>query len=84
MEIVRTLQGLDMLSVSMVLWMQGFSVSMVQWFRGGRSSPSETEVKRDTMDCKRKMKTRLRSNYSYYRILIVEDTQPIVYRCKQR
>ena len=25
------------------------------------------------------MKTRLRSNYSYYRILIVEDAQPITY-----
>ena len=28
--------------------------------------------------CKVETKTRLRSNYSYYRILIVEDAQPIV------
>ena len=34
------------------------------------------------MNCKSKMKTRLRSNYSYYRILIVEDAQPITYICK--
>ena len=52
-------------------------------FRGECSSSKETEVERDC-DCKRKMKTRLRSNYSYYRILIVEDAQPIVYKCKQR
>ena len=31
------------------------------------------------MDCKKWTKTRLRSNYSYYQILIVEDTQPITY-----
>ena len=72
-----------MLGVSVVLWVQGFSDSMVLWFRGGRSSPSETEVERNAMDCKRRMKTRLRSNYSYYTILIVEDTQPIVYEHKQ-
>ena len=35
------------------------------------------------MDCKNKTKTRLRSNYSYYQILIVEDAQPIVYVRKQ-
>ena len=35
------------------------------------------------MDCKIRMKTRLGSNYSYYRILIVEDVQPITYVCKQ-
>ena len=28
--------------------------------------------------CKVRTKTRLRSNYSYYKILIVEDAQPIV------
>ena len=31
--IVRTLQGLGMLDVSMVLWVQGFSDTMVLWFR---------------------------------------------------
>ena len=35
------------------------------------------------MDCKRETKTRLRSNYSYYAILIVEDAQPITYESKQ-
>ena len=35
------------------------------------------------MDCKSKTKTRLGSNYSYYQILIVEDTQPITYMRKQ-
>ena len=35
------------------------------------------------MDCKNKTKTRLRSNYSYYQILIVEDVQPITYKRKQ-
>ena len=35
------------------------------------------------MDCKNMTKTRLRSNYSYYQILIVEDTQPITYAHKQ-
>ena len=44
---VKTLQGLDMLGVSVVLWMQGFSGSMVLWFRGGCSSPKETEVERN-------------------------------------
>ena len=34
------------------------------------------------MYCKVKMKTRLRSNYSYYRILIVEDVQLIVNMAK--
>ena len=57
---------------------------MVQWFRGGHSSPKETEVKWNCCDCKKEMKTRLRSNYSYYAILIVEDAQPITYKCKQR
>ena len=46
---VKTLQGLGMLSMSMVLWMQGFSGSMVLWFRGGRSSPKETEVERSSL-----------------------------------
>ena len=88
-----------MLGVSVVLWMQGFSGSMVQWFngsvvqwfsgsmvqwfRGGHSGPSETEVERNAMDCKRRTKTRLRSNYSYYTILIVEDTQSIAHEYKQ-
>ena len=59
---------------------------MVQWFlwfRGGHSSPSETEVERNAVNCKRRMKTRLKSNYSYYAILIVEDVQPITYEDKQ-
>ena len=63
--------------------MQGFSGSMVLWFRGGHSSPKETEVEWNHLDCKREMKTRLGSNYSYYMILIVEESQPITYRCKQ-
>ena len=63
--------------------MQGFSGSMVLWFRGGRSSPKETEVEWNHLDCKREMKTRLRSNYSYYTILIVEEPQLIVYEDKQ-
>ena len=33
--------------------------------------------------CKVKTKSRLRSNYSYYRILIVEDVQLIVNRSRQ-
>ena len=72
-----------MLSMSVVLWMQGFSGSMVLWFRGGHSGPSETEVERNAMDCKRRTKTRLRSNYSYYTILIVEDAQSIAHKYKQ-
>ena len=83
MASVKTLQVPGMLDVSVVLWVQGFSVSMVLWFRGGRSSPSKTEVERNAVNCKREAKTRLRSNYSYYTILIVEDAQPIVYECKQ-
>ena len=46
----------------------------VQWSNGGCSSPSETEVERATIDCKIRVKTRLRSNYSYYMILIVEES----------
>ena len=83
-HIVKALQGLGMLGVSVVLWRQGFSGSMVLWFRGGRSGPSETEVERNAMDYKKRTKTRLRSNHSYYTILIVEDAQPITYKCKQR
>ena len=29
----KTLQGLGMLNMSVVLWVQGFSDSMVLWFR---------------------------------------------------
>ena len=47
MSYAKTLQGLGMLGVSIVLWMQGFSVSRVLWFRGERSSSKETEVERD-------------------------------------
>ena len=39
---VKTLQGLGMLDMSVVLWMQGFSDSMVLWFRGEHSSSKET------------------------------------------
>ena len=63
--------------------MQGFCGSMVLWFRGGCSGPKETEVEWNHLDCKRETKTRLGSNYSYYAILIVEESQPITYRCKQ-
>ena len=47
---------------------------MIQCFKGSEehSSPSETEVEKETMDCKIEAKTRLRSNYSYYVILIVD------------
>ena len=68
-------------------WCCGTRVQWSQWFsefRGERSSSKETEDERKQCDCKRETKTRLRSNYSYYRILIVEDMQPIVYECKQR
>ena len=47
---VKTLQGLVMLSVSVVLWVQGFSGSMVQWFRGECSSSRETEVERESLE----------------------------------
>ena len=57
--------------------MQGFSGSMVLWFRGGHSSPKVTEVEWNHLDCKKGMKTRLGSNYSYYAILIVEESQPV-------
>ena len=52
-SVVKTLQGLGMLSVSVALWMQGFSDSVVQWFRGECSSSKETEVERKQWDCKR-------------------------------
>ena len=72
---VKTLQGLKELNVSWVaVDARRFTVSMVQGFRGGHSSPSETEVERTTVDCKRGAKTRLRSNYSYCTILIVEES----------
>ena len=65
--------------------MQGFSGSMVLWFRGGHSSPKEeTEVEWNHLDCKNRTKTRLRSNYSHYVILIVEESQPVTYEHKQR
>ena len=79
---VKTLQGLGMLDMSVVLWVQGSVSLMVRWFRWGRK-PKLDRGWEGTMNCKNKMKTRLRSNYSYYRILIVEDTQPITYECKQ-
>ena len=69
--IVKTLQGLGMLDVSVVLWIQGFSGFNGVMIQRRAGSPKGT-------------KTRLRSNYSYYRILIVEDAQPIVYERKQR
>ena len=48
---------------------------MVQWFSGldEGASPNWIEDERESMNCKNKTKTRLRTNYSYYRILIVED-----------
>ena len=49
---------------------------MILWFRGGCSSPRETEVEWKVVDCKIRVKTRLGSNYSYYVILIVEESQP--------
>ena len=55
--------------------MQGrISGSRVEGFRGGCSSPSETEVERETMDCNIRVKTRLEPYYSYYRIVIVEGS----------
>ena len=32
-DIVKTLQGLGMLNVSVVLWVQGSVISRVRWFR---------------------------------------------------
>ena len=61
-------------------------VQCSQWLRGSEEGVV-AQLDRsweETMDCKKWTKTRLRSNYSYYRILIVEDAQPITYVCKQR
>ena len=83
-DFVKTLQGLKRLDMSRVA-----VDARVQWFNGsvvqrGCSSPRETEVERETVNCKIRAKTRLGSNYSYYAILIVEESQPIVYGHKQR
>ena len=54
----------------------GCKGSVFQWFRGSEESVVAQErqkLRGDHLDCKWETKTRLRSNYSYYAILIVED-----------
>ena len=53
MSYVKALQGLGMLNVSVVLWVQGFSE--YKWFGDldEGTSPNWTEVKRVTMDCRK-------------------------------
>ena len=49
--VVKALQGLGVLDVSMVLWVQG---SVIQWFKDSDedASPNWTEDERETMNCK--------------------------------
>ena len=75
-ESVKDLQSLEMLDNEPEgCEYDRVSGSMVQ--RRG-SSPNETEDEKNLWDRKRKTKTRLVTNYSYWVILIVEDAQPIV------
>ena len=78
---VKALQGLSMLDVSMVLWVQESVVNGLRIQMRARAQTRQ-RTRGKTMNCKIQTKTRLRSNYSYYRILIVEDAQPITYICK--
>ena len=64
----------------------GCKGSVVQWFCGSEESvvaQMRQRLRGNYLDCKYRTKTRLRSNYSYYMILIVEDAQPITYERKQ-
>ena len=59
---------------------------MIQWFCGadeGVVAQVRQKLRGMQCYCKKGMKTRLWSDYSYYMILIVEETQPIRYMHKQ-
>ena len=57
--------------------------SMVQWVRWGLDDQVETEDERNPVDCKIKMKTKLRSTTDAEAILIIESPQLIVNKCTQ-
>ena len=78
-HVLAGMQWLDLSRVSSV------GAKVFQWYRGdseeGRAAQVRQEMRGKLVDCKREVKTKLSTNYSYYQIhqiLIVEVTQLIV------